>query len=337
MEGTMKAVSEDPLGSGRLSCHRLRPVRPAPSLADDARSGLLEPPRSLPPKYFYDARGSRLFDRICDTPEYYPTRREAALLARHSDDIVARSRPSHLIELGSGTSRKTRLLFDACERQGRYLAYWPIDVCQSVLLDSGISLTEDYPWLCVNALAGDYLAGLEGLPAVEGGRLFLFLGGTIGNIPRGEDEAFLSALRRRMGPADRLLLGADRVKDAAVLHAAYNDASGITAEFNLNLLCVLNRELGAGFDRRGFAHRALYNAAEEQIEMYLVARRDQRVRIGALGAELHFAAGERLLTEISRKYTPESLQALLGAAGLAVEHHYEPPDGYFSLVLARPA
>lgn len=320
----------------RFHCRRVRPGRPLPDLAEDARRGLLATPRALPPKYFYDARGSRLFDRICATPEYYPTRTEAALLAWHAPEIVAATRPAHIIELGSGTARKTRHLFDACQAQGRACVYWPFDVCETTLHQTGRALTGEYDWLWVRALAGDYLAGLDDLPAADGVRLFVFLGGTIGNFTAAEATEFLAGVRRCMRPDDRLLLGADRVKDHTVLHRAYNDAAGITAAFNLNLLRVLNRELRADFDLGGFAHEALYNPEAAQIEMYLVAKRAQRIRLSALGQAIRFVAGERVLTEISRKFTTESLGALCGAAGLAIERHYQPGNGYFSLVLTRP-
>ncbi|HKJ09718.1 MAG TPA: L-histidine N(alpha)-methyltransferase, partial [Gammaproteobacteria bacterium] len=198
-------------------------------------------------------------------------------------------------------------------------------------------LVESYDWLQVNALVGDYLGGLAQLPRPEGKRLLVFLGGTIGNFEPRQAHEFLREVRQSMEPGDTLLLGADRVKDPRVLHAAYNDAAGMTAEFNLNLLRVLNRELDGDFDLDGFRHEARYNRTLEQIEMYLVARRAQQVRLGALDADLEFASGEAILTEISRKFTPASLEGLLGAAGLAVDRHFEPSNGYFSLVLARPS
>lgn len=214
--------------------------------------------------------------------------------------------------------------------------YWPFDVCETTLHETGRALTGEYGWLYVHALAGDYLAGLEDLPDADGARLFVFLGGTIGNFTAAEAVEFLAGVRRCMRPDDRFLLGADRVKDHAVLHRAYNDAGGITAEFNLNLLRVLNRELRADFDLGGFAHEAVYNPEAAQIEMYLMAKRVQHAHLGALDQTVRFDAGERVLTEISRKFTIESLAALCSAAGLTIEHHYQPGNGYFSLVLTRP-
>jgi L-histidine N-alpha-methyltransferase len=204
-----------------------------------------------------------------------------------------------------------------------------------MLYDSGQQLVQEYDWLQVNALVGDYHGGLSGLPPREGRCLYLFLGGTIGNFTETEAETFLAEVRTIMRPGDSLLLGADRVKDSGVLHAAYNDDSGVTAQFNLNLLQVLNRELDADFCDRNFEHRALFNAESSQIEMYLVSRRRQSVRIEALNCTLELEAGEQILTEISRKFTPEHLESLLHGAGLAIQRHFEPDNGWFSLVLAE--
>ncbi|HFD81487.1 MAG TPA: L-histidine N(alpha)-methyltransferase [Gammaproteobacteria bacterium] len=320
----------------RLNTHRVVPSTPSPGIAGDARAGLLQQPRSMPPKYFYDERGSRLFDAICDTPEYYPTRMEERLLQNHALEIVRRARPDHILEFGSGTARKTRHLFDACELEGWHSAYWPFDVCEAMLEESGRSLLQRYEWLEVNALVGDYLGGLRAMPRPQGNCLYVFLGGTIGNFSERQARAFLAELRALMRPGDRLLLGADRLKDAGVLHAAYNDAAGLTAAFNLNLLRVLNRELDADFRPEAFAHCACFNQDEQQVEMYLVSRHRQRVRLAELGVVLDFAAGERIQTEISRKFTADGLETLLSSAGLAVAHHFEAGDGWFSLLLARP-
>lgn len=332
----MDAVTPRAVGAQRFTCRRVVPSRPAPSLAEDARAGLLEPPRSLPPKYFYDERGSRLFDRICNTPEYYPTRTEEALLERWAGEIIAATRPEQLLELGSGTSRKTRHLLDACQAAGLACRYRPFDVCEAMLRESGARLLEAYPWLRVEALVGDYNAGLARLPDAPGRCLFVFLGGTIGNFEPAQARTFLAELRARMRPGDALLLGADRVKDPDVLRAAYNDAAGVTAQFNLNVLQVLNRELDADFDPSAYRHLAEYNRRRRRVEMYLIARRPQRVRLGALGAEFRLAAGERILTEISRKFALSDLRALLAGAGLALARHYSPANGYYSLLLARP-
>ncbi|MES1943324.1 hypothetical protein PC39_04357 [Salinisphaera sp. PC39] len=322
----------------RLTCTPVAPERPLPTLADDVRRGLLAPPRWLPPKYFYDDAGSRLFDALCDTPEYYPTRTEDALLRAHAGDIVGRVAPAHLLELGSGTARKTRHLLDACEGRGVRPVYWPLDVCAEMLDDSGRELVSEYPWLRVNALVGDYNGGLGRLPLpAEGRRLVAFLGGTIGNFAPDEAVAALCEIGTLLRPGDRLLLGADRVKDPAVLEAAYDDAQGLTAAFNRNVLNVLNRELDADFPVADYRHRARFDRDLARIEMRLCATRDHTVRLGRLDAEIAIAAGEEILTEISRKFTPESLAAMLAEAGLTIDEHYEAPGGAYSLVLAAPA
>ena len=330
-------IQDGTQGHVRLSCRDVRPARILPGLAEDVQRGLLEPPRSLPPKYFYDERGSQLFDAICDTPEYYVTRTEDALLLECAGELISGLRPSHIIEFGSGTSRKTRHLFDQCASTGNAAVYWPFDVCEEMLLCSGRNLLHHYDWLRVNALVGDYSAGLRHLPRPGGDCLYLFLGGTIGNFMPAEALAFLREVRSGMGPGDRLLLGADRVKAPEILHAAYNDRAGITAAFNLNLLRVLNRELGGDFDPTAFEHEAVYNRVASRIEMYLVSSRDQSVELARLGRVLALAAGERILTEISRKFTPDSLTEMLTAAGFAVERHFQPDNGFFSLMLAAPA
>lgn len=316
-------------------CTPIIPTRHVPDLVEDARTGLLLPPRRLPPKYFYDATGSALFERICATPEYYPTRTEDALLQRHAADIIAATRPEQILELGSGSSRKTRRLFDACAALGHRCRYTPMDVCAAALEQAAAALAADYDWLEIAPLLGDYHAGLGNLPAAAGSSLFVFLGSTIGNFEAQDAEVFLREIRACMQPGDWLLLGADRVKDSALLQAAYNDADGVTAQFNLNLLQVLNRELRADFDSRRFAHRAIWNEGESRVEMYLQSLCDQVVRLGALQCSVSLRRDERILTELSHKYTPASLQRLLQAGGLQPLHHYQPDNRWFSLLLAR--
>lgn len=313
------------------------PARAVPSLIDDVREGLLTPPRSLPPKYFYDDKGSRLFDAICNTEEYYPTRTEDALLERSARDIIASLQPEHVVELGSGTSRKTRRLLDACEEHGCHATYWPFDVCESMVQGTAEALVDEYDWLRVHGLVGDYHAGFEHFPGFDGRCLFVFLGSTIGNLEHEYAVGFLRELRGLMKPGDSLLMGADRVKDADVLHAAYNDSKGLTAEFNRNVLQVLNREVDADFELDAFEHRAIYNREHSRIEMHLVSTRTQIVCLNGLDATIEFREGESILTEISRKFTPDSLDALLTEAGFRIERHYEPSDGFFSLLLASPA
>lgn len=316
-------------------CQVVSPSRRAKTLAEDVIEGLLEPPRALPSKYFYDARGSELFDRICDTAEYYPTRVEDALLARYAVDIIRRLRPRHILELGSGTSRKTRHLLSACGgRQG--MTYWPFDVCQAVLEQTSDHLANEYPWVEINPLLGDYSTGLDHLPAPCGGCLYVFLGGTLGNFEESEAIVLLTELMVHMKSKDRLLLGIDRVKSGHIIQAAYDDTDGVTAEFNRNVLHVLNRELGGDFKPGSFAHRAVYNEVEARIEMYLVADTVQQVSLEALDVVLRFDVGECLLTEISRKFTLDSAARLLACAGLVIERHYTPDNQYFSLLVVAP-
>lgn len=312
--------------------------RRIPDLGEDAQAGLLQRPRSLPPKYFYDARGSKLFEAICATPEYYPTRTERALLDANAPEIIASVRPDHILELGSGSSEKTRKLLDAwAEQGGEGGCYWPFDVSESALAEAAVSLGRAYPWLTIRPLAGDYTGGLSHLPPMPGRVLAVFLGGTIGNFPPKDADAFLRELSAHLDSDDCLLIGMDRVKDPKVLQAAYDDAQGITAAFNKNALEVLNRELGADFDLDAFDHLARYNEDAQQVEIYLVSNRSQRVGIPALNTHIDFEPGERILTEISRKFTPATIEALLKRGGFELVRHFEPDNHYFSLVLARPS
>ena len=296
---------------------------------------LLREPRSIPCKFFYDDRGSQLFDRICDTHEYYPTRTEETLLLRHAQEIVAEAQPFQILELGSGTARKTRHLFDACECQQVQCEYMPLDVCETMLLDVSRELRKEYDWLKVVPLLCDYNAGLERLPGYHATRMYVFLGGTIGNLSPDELQRFLGDVRSCMSNKDYLLVGVDRVKDDRILHDAYNDARGHTAAFNLNILRVLNKLTGADFRLDGFYHEADYNNESSCVEMFLVSKCSQRVRIGELGVEIPLKAGEKILTEISRKYTYEGIESLLEENGYQIERHYEPDNKYYSLVLAR--
>lgn len=321
----------------RPAVHVVPPAREVPDLAGDVRATLLQPPRWLPPKYFYDERGSRLFDAICDTPEYYPTRVEQALLRASAPQVIEAAHPAHVLELGSGTCRKTFELLAACGRAGHEVCFWPFDVCEEVVRESARWLVHELPWLSVQGLVGDYHAGLSHLPRPDGPCLYLFLGGTLGNFEPDEADTFMTELAAHMRPGDQLLLGVDRVKNPAVLEAAYNDAAGITAEFNRNVLHVLNRELGADFNVPAFAHRAFYDPAHERIEMHLVATEAQQVHFAALDEQITLAACESIRTEISRKFTPQSLDALLRRAGLRRSHHFEADGGAYSLVLATPA
>lgn len=317
------------------ACTSLQPSRHVADIFEDAREGLLHPPRSLPPKYFYDDIGSELFEQITKTPEYYPTRTEDALLAANAETIIETAAPDQILELGSGSSRKTRRLFDACQSLNQACSYAPMDVCEAILLQAADELHASYPWLTVSPLVGDYHAGLANLPDFDGRRLFVFLGSTIGNFDPQDARDFLAEVADCMNNGDSLLLGADRVKNSDVLEAAYNDSEGITAAFNLNVLNVLNRELDAHFDPEQFEHNAVFNEEDQRIEMRLISKSAQRIAIDALGAELALEKNEVIRTEVSHKFTPSSLEQLLQDSGLALHSHYQPNNEYFSLLLAE--
>ncbi len=319
----------------RLRIDGLGRFSEAAALARDVRAGLLAAHKSLPPKYFYDDRGSQLFDAICDLPEYYLTRTEQALLEAVVEDIVRRAAPTEVVEFGSGTSRKTRIILDALQRQGQAFCYSPLDVSEGVLRESALALLREYPRLRVHAVVGDYEHDLRQIPA-GARRLVLFLGSTIGNFTPAATAAFLRSVREVLTEHDAFLLGVDLLKPIPVIEAAYNDAAGLTAEFNRNVLRVINRKLDADFDVGAFAHVAFFNPAESQIEMHLRAIRAQTVTIRALDLRVPFAAGEGIHTEISRKFTHGRVDAMLAAAGFALENWYTPPNQYFGLALARP-
>ena len=308
------------------------------SLADDVRDGLTRSLKELPPKYFYDERGSALFDRITTLPEYYPTRCERSILNRRSPQIVARSGATELVELGSGSASKTRALLYAMAGLGTLRRYVPFDVSESVVEGCAAELVELYPGLEVHGVVGDFGRDLERVPDGNGEpRLVALLGGTIGNLYPEERAAFLERVRSLMSPEDRFLLGTDLVKDREVLEAAYNDSEGVTAEFNRNVLRVINRELGADFDVDAFEHVAFFNREREWIEMRLRARGEQQVRIAELGLDVRFDADEEMRTEISAKFTRERLQGDLAAAGLELVELLTDPAGLFALSLSRPA
>ncbi len=317
----------------RFRVTQLANVDPLATLAQDAATGLQAVPKRLPAKYFYDERGSHLYDRICEVPEYYPARTESALLEVAAEEIIKLACPDIVFELGSGTSRKTEFLLRACERLSQRVTYQPLDVCEEIVRDAGTRLLDEFHWLTIDGYIGDYAHGLDGVSHGGERRLFVFLGGTLGNLTEPEARRFLEQVRRAMCPGDHLLLGVDRVKDPSVLNAAYNDGQGITAEFNLNVLQVLNRELGARFDPATFRHRAWFNEADSQIEMHLESYRAQRVSIDDLALEIDFSDGETINTEISRKFTEVTIHRLVAEAGLEVREHFEPQNRYFSLLL----
>ena len=305
-------------------------------LADDVLDGLTKPFKEIPPKHFYDSRGSELFERICELPEYYPTRAERSILADRAGEIVAAAGdPVELVELGSGSTLKARMLLDAMGEPERYV---PVDVSERVVREAAHELADEYPGLEVHGVVGDFERHLGEVPGANGGgRLVALLGGTIGNFPPGTRRRLLRDVAGLLGPEDRFLLGTDLVKDPAVIEAAYNDPGGITAEFNRNLLRVINRELDADFEPDAFQHVAFFDRDREWIEMRLRATRPCRVRVAALGLDVQFAAGEELRTEISAKFTRRRLAADFAAAGLELATLWTDPDGLFAVSLATPA
>jgi L-histidine N-alpha-methyltransferase len=319
----------------RVDCHL--DGRHERSLAEDVLDGLTRPFKELPPKHFYDARGAELFDRICELPEYYPTRTERAILDAHAAAIVELTEMSELVELGSGTAAKTRVLLDAGHAAGSLRRYIPLDVTESMVRACAAELVEEFPGLSVHGVIGDFERHLDRLPAAEGSRVVAFLGGTIGNFPPGSRRRFLRQIARLLRPGDHLLMGTDLVKDPAVLEAAYDDAQGVTAEFNRNVLHVINRELDGDFDPSAFDHVARFDRRHEWIEMRLRARHAHIATMRAVGLEVSFDAGEEIRTEISAKFTPARLQGDLAAAGLELVQFLTDADGLFGLSLSAPS
>lgn len=326
------ARGADHAGALSLSNH-LSADSAANALRRDVLDGLTSRPKSLPPKWFYDAIGSDLFDQITRLPEYYPTRAEAEILRNRSADIAAASGADTLVELGSGTSEKTRMLLDALRDRGSLRRFIPFDVDASVLAAAGSALQTEYPGLEIEAVCGDFEKHLDKIPHV-GRRLVAFLGSTIGNLTAGPRGDFLAALSDTLQPGDSLLLGTDLVKDADRLVRAYDDSAGVTASFNRNVLAVVNRELDADFDLEKFAHVAVWNAGDERIEMWLRATEAQRVRVRDLELTVEFDAGEAMLTEVSCKFRREGVEAELGAAGLRMTHWWTDAAGDFGLSLS---
>ncbi|HWX75497.1 MAG TPA: L-histidine N(alpha)-methyltransferase [Solirubrobacteraceae bacterium] len=305
------------------------------SLADDVLDGLTRPFKELPPKHFYDARGAELFDRICELPEYYPTRAERAILHERAGELADLTRAAELVELGSGTAAKTRVLLDALSDAGTLQRYVPVDVTEQMVRDCAEQLTEEYPGLQVHGVIGDFERHLDRVPRAVGPRIVAFLGGTIGNFPPGSRRRVLRTIKALLGPGDHLLMGTDLVKDPEVLEAAYDDPQGLTAEFNRNVLRVLNRELGASFDPEDFDHVALFDPEHEWIEMRLRAKRALCTLVRSLDLPVRFEAGEEMRTEISAKFTRERLEGDLAASGLELVRWLTDPDELFALTLSR--
>jgi L-histidine Nalpha-methyltransferase len=306
------------------------------ALAADARTGLTTTPKNLPPKWFYDARGSELFEEITRLPEYYPTRTERALLEDAVAEIAALSRADTLVELGSGSSAKTRLLLDAFRAVGTLTTYVPQDVSASAVRSAMDALAADYPGLTLHGVVGDFTRHLSRLPRGRR-RTVAFLGGTIGNLRPRDRAAFLTELRAVLRPGEQLLLGTGLVIDEATMVAAYDDPLGVTAAFNRNVLRVLNRELGADFAVDAFDHHALWDPRHEWIEMRLRARRAMTVRVAALDLTVRFAEGEELTTETSAKFRPGGMRGWLEATGYEVTRIWTDAGGRHALTLATAA
>jgi len=320
----------------RLDVHP-RPCGGGGGLAADARAGLGAAAKWMPPVHFYDERGSALFEEITRLPEYYQGRAELGILEREAAGIVARHGVGELVELGSGASRKTRALLDAMRDAGTLERYVPFDVCPEAILAAASALAEDYPELDLHGVAGDFGRHLPAVPprAAGGARLVAFLGGTIGNLEPAQRTPFLRSVAGLMDEGDVLLVGTDLAGDPDRIRDAYDDAAGVTAEFNLNLLRRMNRELGADFDLDAFAHVAVYDPGPPWVEMRLRSLGRQVVHLDALGMTAEFADGEEMRTEISCKFTRASVAAMYADAGLAPAEWHEDPRGWFAVSLAR--
>jgi L-histidine Nalpha-methyltransferase len=304
-------------------------------LADDVRRGLAARPRSLPPKYFYDHAGSVLFERITELPEYYLTRVEEVIIRDVAPEVMRRVRPREIVELGPGSCRKVRFLYDVIGGRND-VRYVPFDVGRDGLAKAVGALIHDYPAVDVHAVIGDFERHLERVPPPVGRRLVLFLGSTIGNFDPPARRTLLIQIGRLLGPGGRLLLGVDLVKNRGVLEAAYNDAAGVTREFNRNVLRVVNRELDGDFRPEAYRHHAFYRTEASRIEMHLIATAPQRVRLRRLGLVVELAEAEGIWTESSYKFTRESTETMLAEAGLAIDAWYTDAEGRFGLVLAQP-
>lgn len=318
--------------STRLEIHNLLAAQSTDSFAEDVRAGLTAQPKQLPPKYFYDTLGSHLFEAICQLPEYYLTRAETEIFERHADEIVtAIPHLTSIAEFGSGSAIKSRYLLAALLARQEFLHYQPLDISPDILRQSAEALLESHAGLWITGYVCDYLQQMPPLERRDGGRvLVLFLGSNIGNYTTDEARALLRRMRQTMQPGDGLLLGADLIKEQAVLEAAYADALGVTAAFNLNVLLRINQQLGGAFNLRQFAHQAVFNAAQSRMEIYAVSRVAQIVKVAALDLEIEFAAGETIHTENSHKFDAEQLANLAKASGFVPVKTWLDARGWFS-------
>ena len=304
------------------------------SAREEIRAGLLSTPRTLPTKYFYDDRGSALFEQICEAPEYYPTRTEHQLLTTIADEVVAKTGAEELVELGSGAATKTRVLLDAMARANQLRFYVPFDFSEGIVRRVAQELVEEYEGLRVHGVVGDFLAHLEHIPQ-RGRRLVVFLGGTVGNLGPEAAQTFLASVFHEMDPGEFFLLGVQLITDVSRLEAAYNDSAGLSAAFNKNMLSSLKIVIGAEFDPDAFDHMARFNHSEHRIEMHLRSVRKQMIPIPELGLTLRLEEGETILTEISTKYTRHHVEALLTQAGFSPVAWYTDPAHLHGLALAQ--
>ena len=318
------------------SQHQLE--NPTLTFARDVLLGLNQSPKRLSSVYFYDEKGSQIFEEICDLDEYYLTRKETEILERSAAEIVSKLPfNTHLIELGSGSSRKTRILLEAALARFSETRYSPIDISSEILEESALDLNQRYDKLQIEAIAGRYEFGLEHLLKTDqGSNCIMWLGSSIGNLTRSEAASFLTEIHRNIHADDCLLLGIDLRKSSDILEPAYDDSKGVTAEFNLNLLDRINAELGGQFHRDKFKHKALYNVKEGRIEMYLVSNDDQKVEIGNLGTSISFQKDEDVLTEYSYKYSQDEIRELAESSGFYLEHQWMDESGWFSLNCFKP-
>lgn len=322
--------------SSRFSFTNLADPAQASDDGDAVIKGLTQPRKTVPVQYFYDERGSRLFERICELPEYYPTRTERLILETHAADIAALTGPCELVELGSGSASKTRLLLEAHARCDHSLHFIPIDVSEAMLTESSIGLLAQYDDLRIQAFSATYERALEALaPRKAPARMVMILGSTIGNFDPQERTRLLDHVTAAMVPGDYFLVGFDLQKDVAIIEAAYNDDQGVTAEFNLNMLRHLNWRHGGNFVLENFSHHAFYDTRAHQIEMHLISRCAQTVALKELDLEISFEARETIHTEVSRKFDRGNLPAEFAAAGLEVARTWTDPKDWFSLVLFR--
>jgi L-histidine Nalpha-methyltransferase len=320
------------IAAGRIAIMNYRRDTFQSDIRRDVFRGLASGQKSIPSKYFYDAYGSHLFETICSLPEYYQTRTELSILKSSAAHIVRNLRETDIVELGSGSNLKIRTLLDACFKSPQAdIRYVPVDLSESALTKSSVELLDSYPDLKILGIVADFTKHIEKIPSGRE-RLFVFFGSTIGNFSGEARIGLLKSVAKMMEPGDRFLLGIDMIKHVEALELAYNDRMGITAEFNKNILNVLNRELNADFALSNFEHVASYNACKEQVEMHLRANRSISVKINGLGIQVSMDPGETIHTEICGKFSRESAEVMTEAAGLRIDRWYSDPKGWFSLV-----